>query len=174
MLDSPLTQVGDGGRLQPRGAWRLDARYQEGGEIRMSEANGSATIVAFRGPDHLNRVRRIAAFFAESAGMDREEREEVALVVTEACVNAMRHGSPNGLRDNVVVSFQAFDHTITAQVADFGGVSPIPGTADGPEPGYGLRLMQELCDDVAYARSANGLTLRLTKRARSTSASPVP
>jgi anti-sigma regulatory factor (Ser/Thr protein kinase) len=104
--------------------------------------------------------------------MDSDEIEDVALVVTEACVNAIRHGSPNGLRDNVVVSLHALDQTVSAEVTDFGGPSPIPGSSDGPDPGFGLQLISEICDDVAYARSSKGLTLKLTKSAKATAASP--
>jgi serine/threonine-protein kinase RsbW len=139
----------------------------------MSEANGSATIVAFRGPDHVARVRMIARCCAQSVGMDQKETEDVALAVTEACANAIKYGSPNGPRDSVVVSFEAFENIVKAEVSDFGGDSPVPGTADGPEPGCGLRLMKQICDDVAYSRSPKGLTLRLTKRAGAASAAEV-
>jgi len=136
----------------------------------MSEAGGSATIVAFSGPEHLGRVRLIAACFAENVGMDRGETEDVALAVTEACVNAIRHGS-NGHPTNVVVSFQALDRALTAEVTDFGGASAIPGAPEGPRPGYGLKLMRELCDCVEYALGTKGLTLRLTKHAKAVAAS---
>lgn len=137
----------------------------------MSEARSSATVVAFRGPEHLGQVRRIAACYAQCVGLDKDETEDVALAVTEACVNAIRHGSPDELRDNVIVSFQAFDKALTAEVIDFGGARAIPGVPEGPEPGYGLRLMRELCDGVEYARSDRGLTLRLTKHAKSAATS---
>lgn len=112
------------------------------------------------------RVRTIARCCAESAGMDRQEVEDIALVVTEACVNAMRHGSSNGLSDNVIVSLQSLGRTFSAEVSDFGGPSTVPGSPGGPEPGLGLRLMNTICDEVAYAENANGLTLKLTKHAR--------
>lgn len=137
----------------------------------MSEAGGSATIVAFRGPEHLGRVRRIATCFARCVGMDPDETEDLTLAVTEACVNAIRHGATEGLPESVLVSFQALESALMAEVTDFGGASAIPGSPGGPEPGYGLKLMSELCDGVEYARGERGLTLRLTKHAKSVATS---
>lgn len=138
----------------------------------MSMACGSTTTVTFSDSSHIARVRRIAACVAKYAGMGQQESDDVALAVTEACVNAVRHGCPNGAEDRVVVSFTTDDASVTAEVTDSGRTSQIPGSPNGPEPGYGLRLIDELCDETAYACHAGALTLRLTKRSNSTSPAP--
>jgi len=139
----------------------------------MSEPSRSATIVAFRGPDHLAWLRTIARCCAESVGMDSQQTDDVALAVTEACSNAIKHGSPNDVNDHLIVSLQAMDGSLNAEVSDFGGDSSIPGSTEGPEPGFGLRLIKRICDDVSYAKTATGLTLRLTKHACVAPAAPV-
>ena len=113
-------------------------------------------------PDYLPRVRRIAACLADSVGMDRQEADDTTLVLTEACVNAIRHGSPNGARDRVSIDFKSSGRTMVADVTDRGRPArKIEETSDG----FGLRLMRVLTDRVEFIKHKSGLTVRLTKRA---------
>lgn len=113
-------------------------------------------------PDYLPRVRRIAACVAESVGMDRDEVEDTALAVNEACANAIRHGSPNGLEDRVLVSLDSSSRGLTAEISDCGGTGP--GIQPPDRGGLGVYLMRALTDDVQFLPGKSGLTVKLTKR----------
>lgn len=116
--------------------------------------------------DYLPRIRTIAACVAESAGMDRQEASEVELILTEACVNAIRHGSPRGDRDSVNIVLKALDGEVTADVIDCGVDSPVPDVSNDGDMGFGVRLMRMLADSVQFIKHKTGLTVRLTKRTR--------
>ena len=114
-------------------------------------------------PDYLPRVRRIVGCLADSLGMDQQETDETKLALTEACVNAIRHGSPQGAKDRVEITLAASDDTITLNIIDSGGASKL----DAHEvSGFGMRLMRSLADRVQLLGHKTGLTVRLTKRAR--------
>ncbi|MCE5315732.1 MAG: ATP-binding protein [Armatimonadota bacterium] len=115
-------------------------------------------------PDYLPRIRKIVACMAEGVGMDQQETDEAKLVLTEACVNAIRHGSPQGACDNVVITFRASKSTIVADVTDCGGQADLPD--DAVEEGFGMRLMRKLADKVQFIKHKTGLTVRLTKQAK--------
>ena len=113
-------------------------------------------------PEYLTRVRRIAACLANSVGMGRQEADDTALVLTEACANAIRHGSPNGANDRVSIIFKSSGRTIVADVTDCGRPKhKIKETGNG----FGLRLMRVLTDNMQFVKHKSGLTVRLTKRA---------
>ena len=129
----------------------------------MSVTEATVTRVTLRScPDYLPRIRRITACLADSVGMDRQEIEDAALVLNEACVNAIRHGSPNGADDRVSITFKASRDTIVADVTDGGGPHQ---AAEKIGEGLGIRLMRLLSDRMELISGSDGLTVRLTKRA---------
>lgn len=115
--------------------------------------------------EYLPRIRRIAECLAQEVGMDTIEAGDTALVLNEACTNAIKHGSPRGKGDNVYVSIRAFDGAITAEIKDCGGSARY--NEDRIEAGFGIRLMRLLSDSVQFILDRTGLTVRLTKRAQS-------
>lgn len=119
-------------------------------------------------PEYLPRIRRIIACLADGAGMDRKEIDEASLALTEACVNAIRHGSPNGPDDSVDISLRVSPYTLVADVSDNGtGLEMTDKALNKPElSGMGMRLMRMLSDSVQFIRQKTGLTVRLTKHAR--------
>ena len=140
---------------------------RKGRKIRMSMGSDTVTRVSLKScPDYLPRVRRIVACLPDSVGMDDQESNETALVLTEACVNAMRHGSPRGADDNVSIILRATSHAIIADVTDSGGSSVRPEEVNRNEDGLGVRLMRMLSDSVQFLKHKTGLTVRLTKSAR--------
>lgn len=133
------------------------------GGAGMPSAVDRLTTVTLRGPDYLKRVRKVVACLAASVGMDEEESDDAALALTEACVNALRYGSPHGLEDHVFVTLQAQGRTLTAEVTDCGGRDAF---GDDAEEGMGIRLMRALSDEVEFVRGSSGLTVRFSKCAK--------
>jgi anti-sigma regulatory factor (Ser/Thr protein kinase) len=91
----------------------------------------------------------------------------VKLAVTEAAANAIKHGSPEGPRNHVQVSFHLDPTLLIVDVADQGNgfdphntTTPPPGEADH---GLGLLMMQRAMDRVEFYRDERGMLVRLTK-----------
>ena len=121
-------------------------------------------------PDHLSRLRTVIGCLAAKLGMTSEEIQDTKLAVTEACANAIRHGSPDGEDSTVQIKLVANPSGILAEVTDQGTgfdveslVIPTPGQRPG---GLGIPLMRTLSDRVEFLHNTRGMTVRLFKRAR--------
>lgn len=136
-------------------------------------ARGSSTVTEVSitsNPDYLARLRRIIGCLADCAGMDAKEVHDAKLAVTEACANAIRHGSPQGPDDKVSIKFSHAGGTVITEVTDHGSgfdpeeVHPRPIAQPG---GLGIPLMKALTDEIEFLKNGKGMTVRLVKRASS-------
>lgn len=120
-------------------------------------------------PELVGKVRTAIDRVARRDGLSPEEAEDLQLVVSEACTNAILHGSPLGSSNTVLISYQREPSKLIIEVEDEG-----PGFAldhddvvwpDGFEEGRrGLFLIRTLMDRVEYDRNGDtGGVLRMVK-----------
>ncbi|MEQ4722693.1 ATP-binding protein [Nonomuraea sp. B19D2] len=106
-----------------------------------------------------------------SLGVDPQVRDDIELMLTEACSNVIRHAAPS---DDYTVSATVRDHLCIIKVIDTGnGFAPgkDPNKIVTPEPGAehgrGLQIMRALADDIRFAnRHEHGAVVCLEKRLR--------
>lgn len=102
--------------------------------------------------------------------MSSQEAQDTKLAITEACANAIRHGSPAGANSGVTIRLVARAGGMVAEVTDSGDgfdVDLIPPPAPAERPGgLGIPLMKALADRVEFFRNAKGMTVRLVKMVR--------
>ena len=92
---------------------------------------------------------------------------EVEPAVSEACTNAIKHGTNAGASARVTVSFRVYDTQLVIEVGDqgagfdFEGV-PEPEFDQHSEGGYGLYIIRSTMDEVQYRRGGemNILTMK--------------
>lgn len=118
-------------------------------------------------PEHLTRLRTIVGCLAEDVGMSSRETQDTKLAITEACANAIRHGSPDGANSAVTIRLLARPGGMVAEVTDNGNgfdVDSLPAPAPAERSGgMGIPLMKALADRVEFFRDAKGMTVRLVK-----------
>lgn len=114
-------------------------------------------------PEYLPRVRRIAACLADSAGLACHEADDAALALSEACVGAIRRGSPSDADDLLSIRFKVSPRVMITELTDPLGAD---GVSSVPYSDMGLHLMALLADRVQFTRRGRGLKIRLIKRAR--------
>lgn len=134
----------------------------------MQDGNDVVTVISIQSnPDYLTRLRKIVGCFATSAGMDTKEVQDAKLAVTEACTNAIRHGSPAGLSDQITVKLSSNKGKVVAEISDQGHGFDTSAVLAGPlvETG-GLGIMRSLTDEVEFRSNPDGTTVRLVKRAK--------
>jgi|GEM_PF-2088319 len=118
-------------------------------------------------PDAVPGARRRVAEFAADCGLGGEALYDMALAAAEALSNAVLHGSPNGVRDDVEVRVGVGRRTVVVEIRDRGpgfepGVAAAwDGTATG---GRGIPFMRGLLDEVRFGRLEVGTCVVLTKR----------
>jgi anti-sigma regulatory factor (Ser/Thr protein kinase)/anti-anti-sigma regulatory factor len=119
-------------------------------------------------PELLHRLRRVASVVARQVGLTEGGELQLKTAVTEAAANAIIHGSPEGVRNHVRISFHMDAALLIVDVADQGpgfdpsGV-PLPVPAALQEHGYGLQMMRRSMDRVEFYRNDRGMLVRLTK-----------
>jgi anti-sigma regulatory factor (Ser/Thr protein kinase)/anti-anti-sigma regulatory factor len=119
-------------------------------------------------PELLHRLRSVITALAQEAHMPESTELQLKTAVTEAAANAIVHGSPEGPRNHVHVSFHLDQGMLIVDVADQGpGFDPChvsaPVAADLREHGYGLFMMTESVDRVEFYRDDRGMLVRMTK-----------
>jgi anti-sigma regulatory factor (Ser/Thr protein kinase)/anti-anti-sigma regulatory factor len=118
-------------------------------------------------PEMLKRLRSVVSAVTQQAGMPTPQENQVKIAVSEAAANAMVHGSPEGTRNHVRVSFHLEPKALTVDVADQGpGFDPERTRGpqvELPESGYGLQMIHATMDRVEYYRDEYGMVVRMTK-----------
>jgi anti-sigma regulatory factor (Ser/Thr protein kinase) len=119
-------------------------------------------------PEMLRRLRAVVEVVAGQAGITGAEEAGIKTAVTEAAANAILHGSPEGPRNHVHVSFHLDDRRLIVDVADQGrGFDPGAPAQDPAaqlrEHGFGILMMRRLMDHVEFFHGGRGMLVRMTK-----------
>ena len=129
----------------------------------------TAHISAASLPSSVRTLRRQVIEFLQSSSslFSQEELSDIELAVGEACVNALKHGSPNGERDEIRVKCAKCVNAAVIEVSDKGpGFDPNSvqqfSKDNLTEGGVGIFLMRSLMDIVEFD-FASGTTIRLVK-----------
>lgn len=132
------------------------------------EQAGNVDLHLRSSPEMLQRLRSVIAAVARQARLSEPAELQLKSAVTEAATNAILHGSPEGPRNHVRVSFHMDQRELIIEVADQGGgfdpaAIPIPVAAELRENGYGLHIMRQSMDRVEFFRNEAGMLVRMTK-----------
>ena len=121
-------------------------------------------------PKYLPLVRALVEETAEVAGFSNEERQRIALGVTEGITNVMRHGYGGSTDQRIDLVLSAPAGSFRIEIRDYGSFvdpeeirsRPLEAVRPG---GLGVHLMKATMDSVEYERNdQGGTTLTLTKR----------
>ena len=128
----------------------------------LPEPLGPVQRMAFTGAD-LGEVRRLVARRAAEAGFDVGRASDLMLAVSEVASNSVRHAGGRG-----TLSVWSEPGALVCEVRDGGRIEdPLVGRArpsPGQRGGYGLWLVNELCDLVQVRSSPAGSVVRLQLR----------
>jgi anti-sigma regulatory factor (Ser/Thr protein kinase) len=107
--------------------------------------------------------------FFQARGLRPNAWSELELAAAEALNNAIEHGCAGHPEAEVVCRWRWTDETIRIEITDAGNYQPPhadPSLPDDPlaEGGRGAFLIARLVDTVEHASSAEGHSIRLTKR----------
>ncbi|MBI3947241.1 MAG: ATP-binding protein [Armatimonadetes bacterium] len=121
-------------------------------------------------PHYVPAVRRAVERLGAEADLSRRDIEDLDLAVTEACANAIRHGSPKGAHNRIHIAFYLEPERVIVEIRDEGaGFDPnaeaLPTPGDLCDGGYGLHIMRQVVDRVEI-QFGDGTTVRLHKARR--------
>ena len=112
-------------------------------------------------PESLAQMRRTIGRWLRAAGAEDATTYEALVATGEACANAIAHAYPPG-EASYVVEGRRREDAIEVRVRDFGSWRP-PRSGSG---GRGLKLMEELMDEVEIERETAGTTVRMRRSLR--------
>jgi serine/threonine-protein kinase RsbW len=111
---------------------------------------------------HVRRLRQLVVWAAQRVGLSRDRGQDLALAVSEAAGNVVKHGGGTGHFHLILDDGRA----LIAQISDNGPGMPTtaaPAVLPPPEQGSGrgLYLIQEAVDRVEYRTGPDGTTVHL-------------
>jgi anti-sigma regulatory factor (Ser/Thr protein kinase) len=146
-------------KVVPSMGWGLEGGPARPHEAALPTPPASFEQVAFA-MGQLQDVRAFVTHHAAAAGFDPERTSDVVLAVNEVATNSLRHG---GQRGTLTVWHEG--RTMICEVHDTGQIAdPLAGRRI-PSPaavgGYGLWLVNHLCDLVQVRTGPGGSVVRL-------------
>jgi serine/threonine-protein kinase RsbW len=116
-------------------------------------------------------VEKKVVYIAELVSLSEDDKENVAIAVTEAVANAIFHGNRGAKEKNVYIRFVVTKKLLKIHVRDEGkGFEPekIKNPLDPEnllkESGRGVFIVKMLMDDVKFEFSEQGTTVILIKK----------
>ncbi|MDP4505274.1 ATP-binding protein [Nonomuraea turcica] len=114
-------------------------------------------------------IRQMLDGTLRSLGVEPQVRDDIELILTEACSNVIKHAAPS---DDYTVSATVQHDVCVIKVVDTGdGFDPraVLEPEPGAEYGRGLQIMRALADDIRFTnKRENGAVVCLEKRLRYT------
>jgi len=124
--------------------------------------------------DEITKVEKMAEKAADKMKFSEEEKDSLAIAVTEAVNNAILHGNKQDKNKKVHIKFEFENRRLVVSIKDEGkGFNP--DKVSDPlapenllkESGRGLFIVSSLMDDVQYNFHKDGTQINLIKEKKS-------
>ena len=120
--------------------------------------------------DSLNPIDQTTEEISEAMDFSEDDRDNIAIAVTEVANNAIMHGNKLDYHKTVTVSFYEDEDRLTIYIKDEGrGFNPKElGNPLDPsnilkETGRGIFILRSLMDDVQFHSNAAGTEVKIVK-----------
>ncbi|RKY83566.1 ATP-binding protein [candidate division KSB1 bacterium] len=124
-------------------------------------------------PSNISKIIEVEQFsekIADLANFSEEDKDNLAIAVTEAVNNAIIHGNRYNESKKVFVTFYIIDRGVKVSVKDEGGGFD-PDKIDNPllpenllkEHGRGIFILKSLMDEIEFKFSNTGTEILMTK-----------
>ncbi len=148
-----------GGEHRDSGLFRELAAAGEPFDHPLPEPRAHPAEISF-GPLRLSTVREFVSNHAAAYGLDRGRRDDLVLAVNELATNSIRHGGGRG-----TLRMWRGEDAVVCEVNDKGRIDdPMVGRRRPgfhETSGFGLWLVNQLCDLVQVRSFATGTTVRV-------------
>ena len=122
-------------------------------------------------PDKIRKVVQLAEKVAHKCGFKQNEKDDLAIAVTEAVNNAIHHGNKADKNKIVKIRFEAESRNLTVRVKDEGEGFDPKQLRDPIQPenllrdsGRGIFILRTLMDKVSFSFSDEGTEIVMIKK----------
>ena len=122
----------------------------------------------------LNEIPKVEKFtekISKNIGFSDEEKDSLAISITEIVSNAISHGNKKDKQKKVIIDYILSPYSITISVQDEGKGFDLANVEDPLEPqnllkesGRGIYIVQTLMDEVKYEFNEIGTITRIVKK----------
>lgn len=123
--------------------------------------------------DSLNQIDQLTEKLSEQMEFSEDDRDNIAIAVTEVANNAIMHGNKLDYDKNITISFYQDNDRLTIYIKDEGrGFNPKElGNPLEPsnilkETGRGIFILRSLMDDVQFYTNSTGTEVKIVKMIR--------
>lgn len=137
----------------------------------MENKNMTVSLTLPNAPEFVSVARLALSGVADRMGFDVDDIEDLKVAVSEACTNALKHGSKDEA-GKYFVHYTIKEKKLIIEVCDDGkGIDveniKTPDFDHPKESGLGLYIIQTLMDEVEITnRENNGASIRMIKNIR--------
>jgi serine/threonine-protein kinase RsbW len=119
-------------------------------------------------PASVPLIRNHVGGIAQGFGFAEAGVRDILIAVSEAATNALKHGSPGGLENQIGVRCLAEGSRFIIEIQDQGAgfdplAVPVPVAEQMREGGMGIFFMRALMDEVSFHCHRSGTIVRLVK-----------
>ena len=124
-------------------------------------------------PSQLNELQRVEQFTEEvtlKIGFKEEDRDSIAISITEIVSNAISHGNRRNSDKKVTIVYEIYKNRLVITVQDEGAgfnVREIDNPLDPKnllkDSGRGIYIVRALMDDVEFKNNKTGTLVRIVK-----------
>lgn len=120
--------------------------------------------------EQLQEVDRFTEMVSDSVNMCEDDKDNLAIAVSEVVNNSITHGNNEDEAKKVFLRFYVADSVVTVYIKDEGeGFDP--GDLDSPldpenllkESGRGIFILRSITDEVSFTDTGNGMEVKLVK-----------
>jgi len=119
------------------------------------------------------KVEKYTEKIAKSINFSEEERDSLAISITEIVSNAISHGNKKDKNKKVIINYKLTPNTMTITVQDEGKGFNVNKIADPLDPqnllkesGRGIYIVRTLMDKVEFEFNKIGTLIRIIKCAK--------
>lgn len=123
--------------------------------------------------EEIGTVEKVAEKAADAMNFNEEEKDSLAIAVTEAVNNAIIHGNKKDIKKKVRVKFVLQENKLVVTVKDEGKGFDPDSISDPLAPenllkesGRGIFILSTLMDEVKFNFRKNGTEIKLIKEKR--------
>lgn len=120
--------------------------------------------------DQIEIVEKAAEKIADKMNFTEEEKDSLAIAVTEAVNNAILHGNKQDKNKKVTITFQLEEKRLVVRIKDEGSgfnpehvSDPLAPENLLKESGRGIFILSSLMDEIKYEFDENGTEIILVK-----------
>jgi len=124
--------------------------------------------------NNIKKVEQLTEKIADYMKFLEDDKDSLAIAVTEIVGNAINHGNQGKFNKKVTVDFEYKNNTITVTIHDEGKGFDVNKIENPLEPdnllkesGRGIFIVRALMDKVEFIKTKNGSAVRLTKKSPS-------